>query len=142
MSTLKMMNYSLFFSTYLILYICLWWCCWIIFQTIVNMQKRIVRYVCHLPALTPTSPLFVKNGLLKLNYVLKLQVCKLMQNSITGFYVEHKSFTLAISLYSHIKTFSKKLNFIIGRPRTRLGLNSFSYLSQRFWSGVPENWKK
>ena len=65
-----------------------------------------------------------------------------MQNSMTGFYVEHKSFTLASSLHSHNKKVSKKLNFIIGRPRTRLRLNSFRYLGPRFWYTVPENLKK
>ena len=55
-----------------------------------------------------------------------------MQNSMTGFGVEHKSFTLAISLHSHNKRFSKKLNFITERPKTRLGLNSFRYLGPRF----------
>ena len=77
-------------------------------KQIVSMQKRIVRYVCRVPALISTNPLFVKTGLLKLNDVFKLQVCKLMQNSMTGFDVEHKSFTLASSLHSHNTRFSKK----------------------------------
>ena len=108
----------------------------------VSMQKRIVRYVCHVPALSPTNPLFVKTGLLKLNDVLKLQVCKFIQNSITGFDVEHKSFTLTSSLHLHYTRFSKKLNFITERHRTRLGLNFFRYFGPRFWSSVPESLKK
>ena len=81
----------------------------------INIYICIVcRYVCRVPDLTPTNQLFVKTGLLKLNDVFKLQVCKLMQNSMTGFYVEHKSFTLASSLHSHNIKFSKKFNFIIG----------------------------
>ena len=52
--------------------------------------------------LTLTNPLFVKTGLLKLNDVFKLQVCKLMKNSMTGFDVEHKNFTQAI-LFIQIK---------------------------------------
>ena len=63
--------------------------------------KNMVRYVCRVPALTPTNPLFVKTGLLKLNKVFKLQVSKLKQNSITRFDIEHKSFTLASSFHSH-----------------------------------------
>ena len=62
-----------------------------------------------------------------------------MQNSTTGFEVEHKSFTLASSLHSHNTSLSKKLNFITERPRTRLGLNSFRYSGTRFRSSVPEN---
>ena len=56
---------------------------------------------------------------------------------MTGFDVEHKSFTLASSLHSHNTRFSKNLNFIT----ERLGLNSFRYLGPRFWSSVPENLK-
>ena len=140
-STLKMVYYSLFYPH--IQYCISAWGgaaeCYL--KQIVSMQKRIVRYVCRVPALTPSNPLFVKTGLLKLNDVFKLQVCKLMQNSMTGFDVEHKSFTLTSSLHSHNTRFSKKLNFITERPRTRLGLNSFRYLGPRFWSSVPENFK-
>ena len=67
-------------------------------KQIVSMQKRIVRYICRVLALTPTNPLFVKTGLLKLNDVFKLQVCKLMQISMTRFDVEHKSFICSSSL--------------------------------------------
>ena len=81
-----------------------------------------------MPALTPTNPLFTKTGLLKLKYVFKLQLCKLMQNSMPGFEVEHESFTLSISLHLHNIRFPEKLNFITGRPRIRVGLNSFRYL--------------
>ena len=53
---------------------------------------------------------------------------------MTGFDVEHNSFTLGSSLHSH----NTKLNFITERPRT----NSFRYLGPRFLSSVPENLKK
>ena len=51
-------------------------------KPIVRMPKRIVRYVFRVPALTPTNPLFIKTGFLKLNEVLDLKICKLMQNTI------------------------------------------------------------
>ena len=98
-------------------------------------------YVCFVPAFTLTNPLFVKTGLLKLNKVFKLLVCKLMQNSMTQFDVKDKSFSFASFLHSHNTRFSKKLNFITERPGTRLGLNSFRYLGPRFWTCVPENEK-
>ena len=53
----------------------------------------------------------------------KLQTCKLMPNTITEFDVEHNRFALASSVNSHNTRFSKKVNFITERPRTRLGLN-------------------
>ena len=65
-----------------------------------------------------------------------------MQNSMTGFDVEHKTFTLTSSLHSHNTRFSEKLNFISERPRTRLGLNYFRYSGPRFWSSVTDNFKK
>ena len=65
------------------------------------MQKRIIRYVCCLPALTTTNPLFEKKCVLKLNDVYKLQVCKLMLNTLIGFDVEHNGFTLASFVHSH-----------------------------------------
>ena len=77
----------------------------------INIYICIVcRYVCRVPDLTPTNQLFVKTGLLKLNDVFKLQVSKLMQNSITGFDVEHKSL-LSLVLFIHIiHSFLKNLN--------------------------------
>ena len=106
-STFKMVYYSLFYPH--IQYCITAWggaaVCYL--KQIVSMQKRMVRYVCCVPALTPTNPLFVKTGLLKLNDAFILQVCELMQNSLTGFDVEHKSFTFASSLHSHNTRFSK-----------------------------------
>ena len=52
-------------------------------KLIVSVQKIIVRYVFCVPAFIQTNPLFGKTGLLKSNDVFKLQVCKLMQNSMT-----------------------------------------------------------
>ena len=96
------------------------------------MQKRIVSYICGVPALNQTKPFFVKTSLLKIIDVFKLQACKLIQNSMTEFDVEHKSFTLAISLHSQNTRFSKKLNFMFERPRTRLSLNSLDIRVQSF----------
>ena len=109
------------------------------FKKIVSLQKRIVRYVCGVLALTRTNQLFLKTGLLKLNDVFKLQVCILMQNSMTGFDVKNKSFTFASSLYSKNTSFFRKLSFITERRGTRLGPNSFRYLGPRFWSSVKKN---
>ena len=64
-----------------------------------------------------------------------------MCNTITGFDVEHNRFTLASSDHSHNTRFSKKMNFITERPRTRLGLNCFRYLAPKFWSSVVETFK-
>ena len=111
-------------------------------KPIVCMQKRVIRYVCRVPALTTTNPLFKKTGVQKLNDVYKLQICKLMRNTITGFNVGHNRFTFASSIHSHSTRFSKKKkNFITKRPNTRLGLNCFIYLDPKFWSSVPENFK-
>ena len=106
-------------------------------KQIVSMKKRKVWYVCRVPALAQTNPLFVKAGLLKLNEVFKLQICKLMQNSMTGFNVEHKSFTLAGSLHSYNTRFSKKIKFHNWKTN-KTWPTFFRYLGPRFWSGILE----
>ena len=61
-----------------------------------------------MPAFTTTKPLFKKTGILKLNDVYKLQICKLMRNTITGFDVNHNRFSL-LALLTHItQDFQKK----------------------------------
>ena len=70
-STLKMVYYSLFYP-HIQYCISAWGGA---AECYLKQIKRIVRYVCRVPALTPTNPLFVKTGLLNLNDVFKLQVC-------------------------------------------------------------------
>ena len=96
--------------------------------------------------LTVGQPCFKNFSEFSKNYCLKFKIlhdiiCKLMRNTITGFDVEHNRFTLASSVHSHNTRFSKKMNFITERPRTRLGLNCFRYLGPKFWSSVPETFK-
>ena len=78
---------------------------------------------------------------LKLNDVFKLQVCKLIHNITTGFDVKYNRFPLASSVHLQNTRFSQKMNFIIERPRTRLGLNCFRYLGPEYWSSIPETFK-
>ena len=70
-------------------------------KPIVCMKKRVIRYVCRVPALTTTNPLLKKACVLKLNNAYKLQICKPIGNTITGFDVENKRFTFASSVHSH-----------------------------------------
>ena len=64
-----------------------------------------------------------------------------MHNTLKVFYVEHNRFTLACSVHSHNTRFSKKINYITERPKTRLGLNCLKYLGLKFWFSVPETFK-
>ena len=68
-----------------------------------------------------------------------MQICKLMKNTIGRFEIDHKYFTPVSSIHSHYTRFSKKSNFVLERPKTLLGLNSFRYLGTKLWSRVPEN---
>ena len=109
-STLKMVYYSLF---YLHMQYCI--SAWggaatSHLKAIVVMQKRIVRYVCCVPALTSTNSLFVKTGILKLNEIFNLQVCKLMLNTLRGFEVDHSCFTPVSMVHSHNTRHSKNNN--------------------------------
>ena len=73
-------------------------------KPIVYMQKQILRYVCCVPAVTPTNPLFLKTGHLKLNEVYDLQFFNWCSVLFQVF---------VCSVYLHGKRFSEKLNFVI-----------------------------
>ena len=62
------------------------------------MKNIIGKYVCRVPDLTPTNSLFIKIGFLKLNEVLDLKICKLIQNTIGGFEIDHNYFTPVYTL--------------------------------------------
>ena len=100
--TLEMFYYSLF---YLYIKYCISaWSgaadCYL--KPTVCMQKRVIKYVCREPALTTTNPLLKKKTcVLKLNGEYKLQICKPIGNTITGFNVENKIFTFASSVHLH-----------------------------------------
>ena len=85
--------------------------------------------------------LFVKTGILKLNEIFNLYVCKLMLNTLRGFEVDYSGFTPVSMVHSHNTRHSKNNNFIVERPRTELGLNSIRYLGLKLWLSVPENLK-
>ena len=89
--------------------------------------------------MTTTNPLSKENGVIKLNDVYKLPICKV--NSLVGFDVEHNRFTFASSVRSHNTRFSKKMNFITKRPITILDLNCFMYLGLKSWSSVSDTFK-
>ena len=44
-------------------------------------------------------------------------------------------------VYTNNKRHSKNICFVVERPRTGLGLNSFKCFGPELWSGVPEIFK-
>ena len=62
-----------------------------------------------------------------------------MLNILRGFEVDHSCFTTLSMVNSHNTRHSKNNNFVVERPRTDLGLNSFRYLGPKLLSSVPEN---
>ena len=96
---------------------------------------------CHVPALTLTNALFLKTGILKFNEMFNLKVCKLMPNTLEGFEVDHSCFSSINMVHTHNKRYLKNNNFVVERPRTGLGLNSFKYLGPKLWSSVSEFFK-
>ena len=86
------------------------------------MQKRVIKYVCCVPALTTTNTIFKKTSVLKLKDMYKLQICKLVHNTTTGFNLEYNRFTFASSVHSLNIRFSKIMNFITKRPRLKQDL--------------------
>ena len=64
-----------------------------------------------------------------------------MLNTLRGFEVDHSCFTPVSMVHSHNIRHWKNNNFVVEKPRTDLGLNSFRYLGPKLWSSVPENLK-
>ena len=105
--TLKLVYYSLF-CQHIWYFISAWGGAADCYLTpIVCGQKRVIWYDFRVPSLTTTNPLFKKTDVLKLNYVYKLQICKLMLNTITGFDVEHNRFTLVSCVHLSNKGFNE-----------------------------------
>ena len=126
-NTLKIVYYSLFYL-HIQYCICLGWCCWLSCEANCLYAKKNCEICLLCAALTLTDQLFIKTGFLKLNEVLDLQICKLMQSTIRGCEVDHNCFTPVSSIHSHYTEFSKKSIFVLKRCRALLGLNSFRYL--------------
>ena len=74
-------------------------------KPVVNMLNIFVRYVCHVLVLTPTNTLLLKTGLLQLNYAFDLQICTMMQSTLTGFDVDHSNLTQFVQFIRMIQKF-------------------------------------
>ena len=61
-----------------------------------------------------------------------------MMITLRGLEVDNSCFTPVSMVHTHYTRHSKNNNFVIERPRTQLGLNSFKYLGPKLWSSVPE----
>ena len=124
-------------SAYSELYICLM-CCWLLLKANCLYAKKNCE-ICFLCAWSdPNKFIAHKNCLFfKLNEVFDFQFCKLMQNTIRRFVVDHNFFTPVSLVHSHYTWCSKKSNFVLERPRTLLGLNFFNFLGSKLWSSVP-----
>ena len=64
-------------------------------KTINKTISMITKYLV-LMTNDDNKPSLKKTGVLKLNYVYKLQICKLMRNTITGFDVDHNTSVLVV----------------------------------------------
>ena len=110
-STLKMVYYSLIY-TFVQYCISAWFggaSCRL--RPIICMQKRIVSYVCCVPALTTAISLCLITCVLKIYEMFNLKVCKQMLNTYRGFEVDHSCFTPVNMAHTHNTKHSKIIFF-------------------------------
>ena len=80
---------------------------------------------------------------LLLTKLLLVQLWKFVYVLLKTFLKQHNNFTFTpVSMIRiHNIRHSKKNSFVVERPRTGLGLNSFKYLDPKLWSSVQEIFK-
>ncbi len=111
-------------------------------NSLVTLQKRIIRTISCQPARSHTNPLFLDLGILKLNDIYKLEVAKLMFRQGKNCIINNSICPVnLVSHHSHHTRLASNDNFFLSQPRTNLGLRSFSYVGPKIWQCVPTEFK-
>ena len=95
---------------------------------IIKLQKRIIRYICHMPARSHTNNLFTKTEILKFKDIFELQVCKLVHKYRNNINIGNNNTIPLENQHNYYTRLSSKSNYVIPQVRTNLGLLSFNYL--------------
>ncbi len=140
--TLKLVYYSLVYP-YLQYCVCAWGnAAKSNLDPVVKLQKRIVRCILSEPSTAPSTPLFLKLGMLKFEDIFKQQVVNLMYKFGNSSY---KTGDLNLTKISSRHRYSTRLscnnNYFFNLPRTNLATRSFSYVGPKFWRSVPAEMK-
>ena len=111
-------------------------------NSLVTLQKRIIRTISCQPARSHTNPLFLELEILKLEDIYKLEVAKLMFKHEKKCTISSSINVVNLSLcHKHNTRLSSNHNYFLNQPRTNLGLRSFSYAGPKIWQCVPTEFK-
>ena len=110
-------------------------------EPIFRLQKRAIRYICSVPNLTPSHPLFAKLKMLKIHDIYKLEICKLT-NKMTKFDLNGELKLINLCNHHNYRTrLTTSNNYYSTSQKTDLGKTSFNYIAPKLWRDVPTELK-
>ena len=110
-------------------------------EEIFRLQKRALRFVCSEHYKSPTNPLFIKMGMLKLPEIHMLEICKLIHHVLNSRLQGNLQLDNLHNTHHHNTRLRSGNNFYIGSSRTGLGKQGFSVVAPKFWQEVPKEFK-
>ena len=140
--TMKTVYYSLFYSK---LQYCI--SSWggvakSVLDPIQKLQNRAIRFICCEEPRTPTLPLFSGMGMLKVDAIYRLEICKLThqmtKNKING----ELNLTELSTQHNHRTRLNSNYNFYSASCSTNLGKTAFNHIAPKFWRDVPNELKE
>lgn len=111
--------------------------CKSILNPLIIKQKLLVKIMLNKDFDSPSSPLFYKLGLLKINEIYISQIAKLMFNQIWRDIITSQNLFPLLSVHSHNTRSSSKLNYHIPIIKSNLAKTSFYYQGPIVWNSLP-----
>ena len=105
------------------------------------LQKSVIKTICNKNRREPSTPLFKRLGILKLNDLYTFQTAKLMFKLKNGTIVGENTLTEISNIHYHNTRLADNFNFFISRKRTKLGQQSFSFNGPKIWTTIPGDLK-
>ena len=140
-STLKLVYFSLAYP-YLQYCISSWGgACQTNLQPLLVKQKLIVKTMLYEKYISPSSPLFLKLGLLKLPEIYSFQVGKLMFNQIRKNHNVSENISSLNSTHIYNTRSSYNQNYYVPSVNSNIGKTSFRYSGPLVWNSLPKNIK-
>ena len=106
-------------------------------QPLLVKQKRIIRVMLKEPNISPSSPLFAKLDLLKLQEIYNYKIGIFMQKKIKQKAGIQQNLSLISSVHNHNTRLNNSSNFYMSSVSSNLGKTAFSYCGPRVWNTIP-----
>ena len=110
-------------------------------KKIITMQKSIVKIICRKGKREPSTPLFFRLGMLKLEDVYKLQLSKLVHKYKNESLIGEGRLVRLRDVHSYNTRLAANSNYFIPRRNKDVGRNCFSCSGPTIWQNVPSNLK-